>query len=116
MAELKLGNKYECFNCGVKFYDLSKGSATCPKCGADQKDAEEESPLVTQSVKRRRKEELLPDDAEAKEAEKVEKVEEVEEDIDIDEDDLDEELLIEAEAIEEEEEDDGDDEEEEDEA
>ena len=63
MTELKLGNKYECFNCGAKFYDLGKGEPVCPKCGADQKDAEEkENPLVTQSVRRRRKAELLPDD------------------------------------------------------
>jgi predicted nucleic acid-binding Zn-ribbon protein len=63
MTELKLGNKYECFNCGAKFYDLGKGAPVCPKCGADQKDAEEkENPLVTQSVRRRRKAELLPDD------------------------------------------------------
>lgn len=62
MTELKLGNKYECFNWGAKFYDLGKGEPVCPKCGADQKDAEEENPLVTQSVKRTRKAELLPDD------------------------------------------------------
>ena len=63
MTELKLGNKYECFNCGAKFYDLGKGEPVCPKCGADQKDAAaKENPLVTQSVRRRRKTELLPDD------------------------------------------------------
>lgn len=63
MAELKLGNKYECFNCGVKFYDLGKGTATCPKCGADQSDAEQkENPLVSQAVRRRRRAELQPDD------------------------------------------------------
>ena len=65
MTELKLGNKYECFNCGAKFYDMGKGEPVCPKCGADQKDAEEkENPLVTQSVKRERKTELLPDEPE----------------------------------------------------
>jgi len=65
MTELKLGNKYECFNCGAKFYDMGKGEPVCPKCGADQKDAEEkENPLVTQSVKRERKPDLLPDEPE----------------------------------------------------
>ena len=37
-----LGNKFECFNCGLKFYDLGKSVAICPACGADQKDAEAE--------------------------------------------------------------------------
>ena len=63
MAELKLGNKYECFSCGAKFYDLAKGSALCPKCGTDQTEAAaKENPLVSQSVRRRRRAELLPDD------------------------------------------------------
>lgn len=62
MTELKLGNKYECYNCGTKFYDMGRGEALCPKCEADQKEAEEENPLVSQSVKRQRKSELLPDD------------------------------------------------------
>jgi hypothetical protein len=34
-----LGKKYECFNCGTKFYNLGKPEAICPKCGANQKDA-----------------------------------------------------------------------------
>lgn len=64
MAELKLGNKYECFNCGAKFYDLGKGVAVCPKCEADQSEAKEkENPLVSQSVRRRRRAELQPDAA-----------------------------------------------------
>ena len=58
-SELKLGNKYECFNCGAKFYDLAKPEPMCPKCGANQKDAEKsESPLVTQATRRRRKAEV----------------------------------------------------------
>ena len=34
-----LGKKYECFNCGTKFYNLGKPEAICPKCGSNQKDA-----------------------------------------------------------------------------
>jgi predicted nucleic acid-binding Zn-ribbon protein len=34
-----LGKKYECFNCGTKFYNLGKPEAICPKCGANQKNA-----------------------------------------------------------------------------
>ena len=35
----KLGNRYVCFQCGTKFYDLNKDVAACPECGADQADA-----------------------------------------------------------------------------
>ena len=31
MAEL--GNKFECAECGTKFYDLGNPGAVCPKCG-----------------------------------------------------------------------------------
>lgn len=59
MAEIKLGNKYDCFNCSTKFYDLGRGTAVCPKCGADQKDASEKgNPAVAQAVRRRRRAEL----------------------------------------------------------
>lgn len=74
MAEIKLGNKYDCFNCGTKFYDLGRGTAVCPKCGADQKDASEKgNPAVTQAVRRRRRAELAA----------AEEVETVAEDTDI---------------------------------
>ncbi len=60
MAELKLGNKFECFRCGTKFYDLGKSSALCPKCGADQKDAaHQESAAATQAARRKKKVEVV---------------------------------------------------------
>lgn len=56
MPELKLGTKYECYNCNTKFYDLGKSEPICPKCGANQKDAvQSESPAASQSSRRRRK-------------------------------------------------------------
>jgi uncharacterized protein (TIGR02300 family) len=56
MPELKLGNKFECFNCGTKFYDLGKSDSVCPKCGANQKDAvQSESAAVSQASRRKRK-------------------------------------------------------------
>lgn len=56
MPELKLGAKFECYNCGTKFYDLGKSEPLCPKCGANQKDAvTSESPAASQSSRRRRK-------------------------------------------------------------
>ena len=35
----KLGNRYTCFACGCKFYDLNRPIPTCPECGADQREA-----------------------------------------------------------------------------
>jgi len=35
----KLGKKWACFSCGVKFYDFLKPEAICPKCGSNQKNA-----------------------------------------------------------------------------
>ena len=60
MPELKLGTKYACYNCGTKFYDLGKGQALCPKCGADQKDSvQAESAAASQASRRRRKAEVV---------------------------------------------------------
>lgn len=41
-----LGRKYTCYSCHTKFYDLGKPVPLCPKCGADQREAEE-APVVT---------------------------------------------------------------------
>jgi uncharacterized protein (TIGR02300 family) len=70
MPELKLGTKYDCYNCGTKFYDLGKPEAVCPKCGANQKDAvTSESQAASQSSRRRRKAETVkPIDLEEEEA------------------------------------------------
>jgi uncharacterized protein (TIGR02300 family) len=59
MPELKLGNKFECFHCGTKFYDLGKSDPVCPKCGSNQKDASpSDSPSVSAAARRRRKAEV----------------------------------------------------------
>lgn len=56
MAELNLGNKFECYNCGTRFYDLGKPESICPKCGANQKDSDRaDSSATTTAAKRRRK-------------------------------------------------------------
>lgn len=47
-----LGRKYTCYSCHTKFYDLGKPVPVCPKCGADQRDAEE-APVYTPSRSRR---------------------------------------------------------------
>ena len=48
----ELGKKYTCYSCHTKFYDLGKPIPKCPKCGADQRDAEE-APVVSSSRSRR---------------------------------------------------------------
>jgi hypothetical protein len=35
----KLGQKWTCYSCGAKFYDLRKPDPNCPKCGADQRQS-----------------------------------------------------------------------------
>jgi len=88
MTEIKLGDKYECFSCGAKFYDLGKGASICPKCGADQKEAEaKDNPLMTQSVKRKRKAELLPE-ADENQAAPIDEEELDEEELELDEEEL----------------------------
>lgn len=47
-----LGRKYTCYSCHTKFYDLGKPEPLCPKCGADQRDAEETPLYVTGRSKR----------------------------------------------------------------
>jgi hypothetical protein len=42
----ELGRKYTCYSCHTKFYDLGKPVPLCPKCGADQHDADE-APVYT---------------------------------------------------------------------
>ena len=60
MPELKLGTKYDCYNCGTKFYDLGKSAPICPKCAADQRDSgHSDSPAVSQASRRRKKAEVV---------------------------------------------------------
>lgn len=53
MPAKDLGNKFTCFKCATKFYDLKKPEPTCPKCGADQR----ESPALKPASKRTREKE-----------------------------------------------------------
>ncbi len=74
-----LGTKYVCYSCQSKFYDLGRSTAVCPKCGADQKDAE--SAPTTGSTRGRRVVEEFEEEPDF-EAETPE-IEEEEEDIGI---------------------------------
>jgi uncharacterized protein (TIGR02300 family) len=46
MAKKVLGNKYVCYQCGCKFYDLGRPQPLCPKCGADQNEAQKKDPVA----------------------------------------------------------------------
>jgi uncharacterized protein (TIGR02300 family) len=39
MPAKDLGNKFVCFKCATKFYDMKKPDPICPKCGADQRES-----------------------------------------------------------------------------
>lgn len=41
------GEKYVCYSCGAKFYDLGKPEPRCPKCGADQREAPRQTKVRT---------------------------------------------------------------------
>lgn len=58
-----LGKKYTCYSCHTKFYDLGKPVPLCPKCGADQRDAEE-APIITSGRGRRVVEEPIEEESE----------------------------------------------------
>ena len=85
----KLGKRYQCFQCGLKFYDLNRPEPLCPKCGADQR--ENPNPDPREAILARFKGQgamakgIRPEDID-------EEVEEGDEDVDLDEaEDMDEE-------------------------
>ena len=51
MSKPSLGVRHICFQCGAKFYDLSKPEIVCPKCGANQADAPRIEEGLATSVK-----------------------------------------------------------------
>ena len=42
----KLGNRFSCYECGKKFYDLNKPEPVCPGCGANQLEDPTPDPRV----------------------------------------------------------------------
>ena len=63
----ELGNKFECAECGTKFYDLGNPAAVCPKCGTapkrDGSEVERKVPLARlPDVEEEEEVAVVPDD------------------------------------------------------
>ncbi len=53
-----LGQRYVCFSCSTRFYDLNRPEPTCPSCGADQRENPNPAPhevLLARLRRERRK-------------------------------------------------------------
>ncbi len=71
----KLGTKWTCYSCQVRFYDLKKPEPICPKCQADQR----ESPAFEKPKTKRTRKKVAKKKTVAKRAKKVPTPEEEEE-------------------------------------
>jgi uncharacterized protein (TIGR02300 family) len=60
-ARSRLGEKWICFRCEAKFYDLNKPQPLCPKCGANQHDRPKREPKPKPTVEMAVARELEPD-------------------------------------------------------
>ena len=49
--KVKLGQRWVCYECAARFYDLNRPEPLCPKCKADQR----QSPAFEKPKRRRRK-------------------------------------------------------------
>lgn len=65
----KLGTRYTCYECGLKFYDLTRPEPLCPKCGADQRNDPNPDPRESvlaryrgKGLARRAEEDLEPEE------------------------------------------------------
>lgn len=46
MSHPKFGQRYTCFQCGAKFYDMLKEKPICPKCSANQRKAPKKASAI----------------------------------------------------------------------
>jgi len=46
----KLGDRWTCFSCAAKFYDLHKPQPVCPKCGSNQHESPQFKQKKTKKV------------------------------------------------------------------
>lgn len=81
----KLGSRYQCFQCGLKFYDLNRPEPLCPKCGADQRENPAPDPREAILARFKGKSSKMRLD------EPLEDEEEADEEVDLDDEDADDE-------------------------
>jgi uncharacterized protein (TIGR02300 family) len=99
MAKPELGLKRTCVACGVKFYDLTRTPANCPKCGVEQPVEQPRlrrgaaNPLDERLKKAPGTPENEPDDIEVEDIEGDEAIEDAEE-LEDDAEDLGEEIEV----------------------
>ena len=91
-----LGKKFECYNCGTKFYNLGRPEAVCPKCGANQKNAKSEDAPVAAPRPPRRVAVIMEPPPEGNPDEFGEAPEPVEEEERGEDEELDEDQIVEA--------------------
>jgi len=88
MDKNKLGRRFVCFNCGCRFYDMSKEEAICPKCQTNQANTPEVEQKLSTKVKPKK---IIPKEIEpeVEETETTETSEFTGEGLDIESEDLD---------------------------
>jgi hypothetical protein len=91
-----LGKKFDCYNCGTKFYNLGRPEAVCPKCGANQKNAKSEDAPVAIPRPPRRVAVIMEPPPEGNPDEFGEAPEPVEEEERGEDEELDEDQIVEA--------------------
>jgi uncharacterized protein (TIGR02300 family) len=47
VAKEEWGNRFVCYSCGCKYYDLNRPEPLCPRCGADPKEVAAGSKATT---------------------------------------------------------------------
>lgn len=83
LTNLNLGNKFECFSCGTRFYDLGKPEPICPKCGANQKDSDRGDSAGTSQAARKKRKVEAPKPIEIEEDEPIEDIASPDEELDV---------------------------------
>ena len=77
----ELGKKYECAECGTKFYDLGKAEPICPKCGTNQRGLVEREKTVAPAPRVRAAAVVPPPPVEVPDEELVDDIVEEDEEI-----------------------------------
>lgn len=67
----KLGQRWVCYACAAKFYDMQRPEPTCPRCGVDQRDDPALAPKPKAKRARSKKADVIPLETRAEEPEEA---------------------------------------------